>query len=274
MKTTLRKSLPRLRAFTLVELLIVIAIIAILAAMLLPVINIAQQSAKKTKAKVECGQIVGAIQQYESDYSRMPVSSAVQQSGYTNVTYGGIFNTPTGPQPFGSFFNGGVLTNSDVIAILLDYTNYLNGFNGNGYTDNTNHMKNPKREILLSNTHPSGYDWTTQTGPPQPGIANDLSYRDPWGNPYLITIDLNEDNNAVDAVYGLPQVSSASGVAGGAGLVGLTWHPEIGNGAYAFHGNVMVWSAGPDGKIDPSSLASPVSAIQGANKDNVLSWVQ
>ncbi|HSY42802.1 MAG TPA: prepilin-type N-terminal cleavage/methylation domain-containing protein [Candidatus Acidoferrum sp.] len=278
MKTTLRKSLPRLRAFTLVELLIVIAIIAILAAMLLPVINAAQQHAKKNQARIECDNIVNAIQAYESDYSRMPVSSAVQSSGYTNVTYGNLFNTPAGFQQIGSLINGQILTNNaDVIAILLDYTNYVNGWNGpapgvNGLTDNTNYMKNPKRTVYLSNTRASGYD-PSQTGTlPRPGIGNDLVYRDPWGNPYVISMNLNEDNNVVDSFYGLTQVSSASGTAGGSGLVGLNWHPEIGSGAYALHGNVMVWSAGPDGKVDPSSMASPVSAIQGANKDNVISW--
>ena len=269
MKTTPQKTLPKPRAFTLVELLIVIAIIAILAAMLLPVINIAEQHAKKTQAKLECSNIANAIQEYESDYSRMPVSTAVQQSGFTNFTYGNTFNTPTGLKQIGSFLNGQIYTNSDVMAILLDYTNYLNGYSANGPTANINHQKNPKGTQYLSNTHPSGYDWT-QPGLSQPGIGNDLTYRDPWGNPFVITMDLNEDNNAEDAFYGQTPVSSANATAGGPGLVGLNWHVNnstTGDAAYAFHGNVMVWSAGSDGKVDPAS-----SAIQGANKDNVLSW--
>jgi hypothetical protein len=40
-----------------------------------------------------------------------------------------------------------------------------------------------------------------------------------------------------------------------------------GSTVYGYRGKVMVWSAGPDGKIDSSSLAN-----QGVNKDNVLSW--
>jgi hypothetical protein len=36
---------------------------------------------------------------------------------------------------------------------------------------------------------------------------------------------------------------------------------------WAYHGKVMVWSAGPDGKIDPL-----VPANTGVNKDNILSW--
>jgi prepilin-type N-terminal cleavage/methylation domain-containing protein len=269
MKTIPKKTLPRFDAFTLIELLVVIAIIAILAAMIMPVINMAEQHAKKTQAKLECSNIANAIQEYESDYSRFPVSSAVQSSGMEEFTYGGTFQSPTGPYQVGTTNGGQISTNSDVIAILLDDTNYLSGYEGSGGvggpTADMGHVKNPKRSIYLSNTHPSGYD-PTQTGLPQPGIGNDLVYRDPWGNPYVITMDLDEDNYAIDAFYGLPAISGVSG-ANSAGLVGLTWHVENGNGAYAFHGSVMVWSAGPNGQVDPNS-----TAIQGVNKDNVLSW--
>jgi hypothetical protein len=44
-------------------------------------------------------------------------------------------------------------------------------------------------------------------------------------------------------------------------------NPDNSNNNFQLHGKVMVWSAGPDGKIDPA-----VSASTGANKDNVLSW--
>jgi hypothetical protein len=37
---------------------------------------------------------------------------------------------------------------------------------------------------------------------------------------------------------------------------------------FLYHGKVMVWSAGPDRKID----LPPARADQGFNKDNVLSW--
>ena len=39
---------------------------------------------------------------------------------------------------------------------------------------------------------------------------NDLVYRDPWGNPYVISMDLNYDEQCQDAFYCLTAVSSTA----------------------------------------------------------------
>lgn len=272
MKITIQKSSPANvrsldRAFTLIELLVVIAIIAILAAMLLPVLAIAKKHAQMTQVHLETSNIANAITQYQSDYSRFPVSSAVQSSGMQSYTYGSIFNTPGTPLSVGTTTNtinsGLVSSNSDVMAILMDYTNYPNNYNNGSWTVNTNYQKNPKQNIYLGNVKASGWNPAAPApGPAQAGVDNSLTYRDLWGNPYVITMDLNEDNSAFDAFY---QSSAVSSSPGGGGLNGLTY--QSANNAYAFHGNVMVWSAGPDGQVDPNS-----SAINGANKDNIISW--
>ena len=59
-------------AFTLVELLVVISIIAILAGLSFPAVSGAMDSAKKTQAKSNAVQIAAAVTAYEMEYGKLP----------------------------------------------------------------------------------------------------------------------------------------------------------------------------------------------------------
>jgi hypothetical protein len=120
-----------------------------------------------------------------------------------------------------------------------------------------NYVKNPQQRAFL-NAHMSGDTIS-------PGVGTDLVYRDPWGNPYLISMDLNYDGMCQDSVYCKQIVSMQSGTVGWNGLVssGVVMNPD----SFQYHGPVMVWSAGPDGKIGTGTAAN-----QGLNRDNILSW--
>ena len=64
---------PRLRAFTLVEMLVVIAIIAVLMGLAFPVFQSVQNSAKRTQAKNDITQLVTAVNAFYTEYGRYPL---------------------------------------------------------------------------------------------------------------------------------------------------------------------------------------------------------
>jgi len=245
------------RAFSIVELLVVIAIIAILAALSLAVLALVKQHAKIAQAKLEISQIVSGIQQYDSVYGRFPVSSQDQiQAGTNDFTWGGTSYNADGTVSWIM----GMANNAEVIAILMNATNYPNG----QPTPNMGYAKNSQRTIFL-NAKLSGYDPSQPNTQPPGGVDINGVYRDPWGSPYIISMDLNNDEQCRDAFYALQKVSQQYGQTGYNGL----FNPDAGGNSdsFEYHGKVMVWSAGPDRMFDTNSPAP-----QGANKDNILGW--
>jgi hypothetical protein len=115
---------------------------------------------------------------------------------------------------------------------------------------NAGHKMNPQ-QIPFFNP-----DWVNNTDSHRVSMM-DFQFRDPWGNPYVISLDASRDYYVRDACYASPRMSAN-------GITGLLTNA---NGLYELKGSVMIWSRGPDGKFD---VGTPGNA--GVNKDNVISW--
>jgi prepilin-type N-terminal cleavage/methylation domain-containing protein len=222
---------PRSQAFTLIEMLVVIAIIAILAGILLPALSYVKVKAKVKQAQMEMSNLTAAIKDYEKEYNRYPGSANVEKNGNPDFTYGTVGLSTSGSVTMPGPYNE---NNRLVMFILL---NHMDQAADPLKTDIKG--RNPRNLSLFDGKMVSG---------DQAGIStDDHVFRDPWGNPYIITIDLDDNNKCLDAYYRN---------VGGPGLTGTA--PNI-----EFSGSVMIWSFGPDKKFGP-----------GFDKDNVLSWKQ
>jgi hypothetical protein len=164
----------------------------------------------------------------------MPISKEALASATASspdFTYGTI--TPNGPlsPSYPSIISTGNSGYQNCNAELIDVLR------------NINNPQNP-RQIPFFHAKDSG----NFIGP---GIDPNGVFRDPWGNPYIVTVDLNDDNKCQDGFYYPITKKGKTGV----GLL--------------VSGPVMIWSFGPDGKANPSPA---VGDKGGENKDNILSW--
>lgn len=255
--------------FTLIELLVVISIIGVLAGMALPVLSKAKQKAQVAKATMEINDLAGAINSYFSTYSRMPVSKETRDM-LTDATPDFTFGTSdrgaqqTNKKNKAPNNGAGIVTqnvqtraqkvNSEVVSILKDMEYFRNG----GATPNVGHQLNPQKISFLGAKESDSAK--------SPGIGPDGVYRDPWGVPYIVSIDLNGDDHVRDGFYSLENVSRDPTGPATRGLNGLSKQGNVPN-TFEYRGSVMVWSLGPDGDASASQRAN-----QGVNKDNILSW--
>jgi type II secretory pathway pseudopilin PulG len=262
------------RGFTLVEVILMIALLGILVTLFFPVAGPVSRPAPRRKAQLEEMQIAQAIHSYHADQGRFPVSTnamnTVAGSGqdFTFGTYGlqrGL-KTPDGTYDVRVLDAAGKplsyqANNSEVMAVLLDLEFWPNA--PTVPTINKGHVLNPQKTRYLNASRSDNIS--------SPGIGQDGVYRDPWGQPYIITIDLNGDGKARDAIYREPSISADKSDPNTPkrGLNGLIPTVVGGRTFYEANSPVMVWSAGADKMVDPGPGSS---AIQGVNRDNVLSW--
>jgi prepilin-type N-terminal cleavage/methylation domain-containing protein len=164
---------PRQTAgFTLVELLTVIAIIAILMGILLPTVGSVIENAKKTQAKNDELQLVSAIKAYYTEYGRYPIDPS----------------TPAGDLIYGP-------GNGDQ-SVLMNVLRYPYKSTDTGLPAIVTTL-NPRKINFLEVKDAKNLSKAGKEKEGIGGIAGSTQgkWLDPWGNEYLVKIDGDYDNS-------------------------------------------------------------------------------
>lgn len=197
-------------AFTLIELLTVITIIAILMGLLFPAIGIVKDQARKAEAKAAVAQIAAAVKQYYTEYGKYPVAD-----------YGTTSDVIVGD-----------MTDGKAQYDNADLFNILRGKNTGKNTDNT---YNPRR-VTFFEGKPVGDPKTPKSGflDNAAGTGVQGAFYDPWGKQYNIMMDANyNDVINIKTVYSdfteASQDGADTGVRTGVGVYSLGKDNKIGS---------------------------------------------
>jgi prepilin-type N-terminal cleavage/methylation domain-containing protein len=189
------------KAFTLIELIVVIAIIAVLIGFAFPAFQGVIDRAKKVQAKNDVTQIVTAVSAFYTEYGKYPTNST------TDVTFG-----------------TGLTTNDQLVDILRNNTS------------NSNVTSFNPRQIVFVEVAPAK-DQTT----PRSGIKTSSGvWYDPWGSPYFAAVDANYNGitkapayTDINSSYSTSSDGSDTGIRTGVLAWSLGKNGALGGGAAA-----------------------------------------
>lgn len=184
-------------AFTLVELLTVIAIIAVLMGLLFPALQGARDNARRADAGAMVRNIVNASKAYYNDYGKYPPNDkAVKEEGSSDGSGGGATeNTVKGSH----YAYGDVEVGADKVTVntneLFDVLRAI----AQG-PHNENHKSNPRQQKYFEGKKATDIAVRKTRG----GFADGQEFAerrgrlyDPWGTEYFIVLDA-DGNEEID----------------------------------------------------------------------------
>lgn len=158
--------------FTLIEIVIAVAIVAIFAAALSPMVFRHLEESKITKAQSETGTIATALLGYYKDTGRWPVTNADGPSGngVTRVASSALIATGAGTGAGSGAANWGAYGTTKQLGDYL----YFNNPDDDSSADGTN-------------ADQASADWPTTGRQAWKGpYLDEYSFNDPWGHAYVI----------------------------------------------------------------------------------------
>lgn len=174
-----------LRAFTLIEMLVVLAIIGILAGILLPALAMARARVRITQASNDIAQLRTSIQQYVQDYGAYPPDGILNRPDRDNTFGDGSLNSGT-PWPVAATNpdTTPALSPNECLVWFLTRT-YSKDYNSPGCPWNSTAWT-PSSAIVVYSRVPGGpyASWSQK----QLQDFNQNGYKefvDPWGRPYM-----------------------------------------------------------------------------------------
>jgi prepilin-type N-terminal cleavage/methylation domain-containing protein len=235
MNFRLSQRAPR-QAFTLVELLTVIAIILILMGLLMGGIAGVKKTALKTEAKNDVLQIVNAVKNYNMEYGKYPTIAKSGGGGEEDAEADTMVGDP----------------DADIQSNNSELFNTLRAIDKTG---NTDHKLNPKRLVFMEGkavknpSQPrSGFVEKRSGGGGGGNSSEEGCFFDPWGKQYNVVIDTNYDDRikVADKYSDFPDEDS----------------PRTGVGAFSMGADNELGTKG-DKQYRKGSTAS----------DDVVSWI-
>jgi prepilin-type N-terminal cleavage/methylation domain-containing protein len=226
-------------AFTLIELLTVISIIAILAGLLLPTLKTAMVNAEKAKAQTAIAGLSIAIKHYYTEYGKWPIAyvpPAAPPATYEDFVVDGWMVLLLSGKDVGLVPPAPVLLPPTPAAPERPRVHTAGGIIP--VPAGTEFQGNPRNIVFMEFK--------------KADLDSDGGFKDPWGRPYHFRLDVNYQNNIDNPYFVAPPPATADTPVTTVGF--------------------LIWSVGPDGQYNGQYNGVTTDHYGGLNKDNVKSW--